>query len=64
MKKKLRLRKNIREGIMMFGLVIVLTALFTTFLYIYTVRVDNINQNQNGYTKNGRAHAVNVQLVK
>ena len=48
----------------MFGLVIVLTALFTTFLYIYTIRVDNINNNQNGYTESGRAHAVNVQLVR
>ena len=64
MKKKLRLKKNIREGIMMFGLVIVLTALFTTFLYIYTIRVDNINQNPNGYTKSGHAHAVNVQLTR
>lgn len=64
MEKKLKLKKNIKEGIMMFGLVIVLTALFTTFLYIYTIRVDNINNNQNGYTKSGHAHAVNVQLVR
>ena len=64
MKKKLKLKKNIKEGIMMFGLVIVLTVLFTTFLYIYTIRIDNINRNPNGYTKNGRAHAVNVQLVR
>ena len=64
MKRKLRLKKNIKEGIMMFGLVIVLTALFTTFLYIYTIRIDNINQNPNGYTKSGRAHAVNVQLTR
>jgi hypothetical protein len=64
MKRKLKLKKNIKEGIMMFGLVIVLTALFTTFLYIYTIRIDNIRNNQDGYTKNGRAHAVNVQLVR
>ena len=64
MKRKLKLKKNIKEGIMMFGLVIVLTALFTTFLYIYTIRIDNINQNPNGYTKSGRAHAVNVQLTR
>lgn len=64
MKRKLKLKKNIKEGIMMFGLVIVLTALFTTFLYIYTIRVDSIRNNSNGYTESGRAHAVNVQLVK
>lgn len=64
MKRKLRLKKNIKEGIMMFGLVIMLTTLFTTFLYIYTIRVDNINQNPNGYTESGRAHSVNVQLTR
>ena len=64
MKKKLRLKKNIKEGIMMFGLVIILTALFTTFLYIYTVRVDNIRNNPDGYTESGRAHSVNVQIIK
>ena len=64
MKRRLKLKKNIKEGIMMFGLVIVLTALFTTFLYIYTIRIDNIRNNQNGYTKNGHAHAVNVQLTR
>lgn len=64
MKRKLKLKKNIKEGIMMFGLVIVLTALFTTFLYIYTIRVDNINNNPNGYTESGHAHVVNVQLTR
>lgn len=64
MKKKLRLKKNIKEGITMFGLVIVLTTLFTTFLYIYTVRVDSIRNNPNGYTESGRAHSVNVQLTR
>ena len=64
MKKKLRLKKNIREGIKTVGVVAVLTLLFTTFLYIYTIRVDNIRNNPNGYTKNGHAHAVNVQLVR
>ena len=64
MKKKLKLKKNIKEGIQTVGIVAILTLLFTTFLYIYTIRVDNINNNPNGYTKNGRAHAVNVQLVR
>ena len=64
MKKKLRLKKNIREGIAMFGLVIVLTALFTTFLYIYTIRIDSIRNNQDGYTESGHAHSVNVQLTR
>ena len=64
MKRKLKLKKNIREGIKTVGVVAVLTLLFTTFLYIYTIRIDNINNNPNGYTKNGRAHAVNVQLVR
>ena len=64
MKRKLKLKKNIKEGIQTVGLVAILTLLFTMFLYIYTIRVDNINNNQDGYTENGRAHSVNVQLVK
>lgn len=64
MKKKLRLKKNIKEGIQTIGIVAILTLLFTTFLYIYTIRVDNINSNPNGYTESGRAHAVNVQLTR
>lgn len=62
--KKYKLKKNIKEGIQIVGIVAILTLLFTMFLYIYTVRVDNINNNQNGYTKNGHAHAVNVQLTR
>ena len=64
MKRKLRLKKNIREGIQTVGIVAILTLLFTSFLLVYINRVDNINQNPNGYTKSGRAHAVNVQLVR
>ena len=64
MKRKLRLKKNIKEGIQTVGIVAILTLLFTCFLLFYTERVDNINQNQNGYTENGRAHAVNVQLTR
>lgn len=64
MKRKLKLKKNIKEGIQTVGIVAILTILFTTFLYIYTVRVDNINQNPNGYTESGHAHAINVQLVR
>lgn len=62
--KKYRLKKSIKEGIQTVGIVAVLTLLFTTFLYIYTIRVNNINHNPNGYTKNGHAHAVNVQVVR
>lgn len=64
MKRKLRLKKNIKEGIQIVGIVAVLTLLFTTFLYIYTIRVDSIRNNQDGYTESGRAHAVNVQLTR
>lgn len=64
MKKKLRLKKNIKEGIQTVGVVAILTLLFTSFLLVYINRVNNINQNPNGYTESGRAHAVNVQLVK
>ena len=64
MKRKLKLKKNIKEGIQTVGVVAILTLLFTTFLYIYTIRVDNINNNPNGYTKSGHAHAVNVQLTR
>ena len=64
MKRKLKLKKNIKEGIQIVGIVAVLTLLFTSFLLVYINRVDSIRNNQNGYTKSGRAHAVNVQLVK
>lgn len=64
MKKKLRLKKNIKEGIQIVGIVAILTLLFTSFLLVYINRVDNINNNPNGYTESGRAHAVNVQLVR
>lgn len=64
MKKKLRLKKNIREGIQIVGIVAILTLLFTSFLLVYTNRVDNINNNPNGYTKSGHAHVVNVQLTR
>ena len=64
MKKKLRLKKNIKEGIQTVGIVAILTLLFTTFLYIYTIRIDNINHNPNGYTESGHAHVVNVQLTR
>lgn len=64
MKRKLKLKKNIKEGIQTVGIVAILTLLFTTFLYIYTVRVDNIRNNPDGYTENGRAHSVNVQIIK
>ena len=62
--KKYKLKKNIKEGIQTVGIVAILTLLFTSFLLVYINRVDSIRNNPNGYTKNGRAHAVNVQLVK
>ena len=64
MKRKYKLKKNIKEGIQTVGVVAILTIIFTTFLYIYTVRVDNIRNNPNGYTESGRAHSVNVQIIK
>ena len=64
MKRKLKLKKNIKEGIQIVGIVAVLTLLFTSFLLVYINRVDNIRNNPNGYTENGHAHAVNVQLVR
>ena len=64
MKKKLKLKKNIKEGIQIVGIVAILTLLFTSFLLVYINRVDNIRNNQNGYTESGRAHAVNVQLTR
>lgn len=64
MKRKLRLKKNIKEGIQTVGIVAILTLLFTSFLLVYINRVDNINQNPNGYTESGRAHSVNVQLTR
>ena len=64
MKKKLRLKKNIKEGIQIVGIVAVLTLLFTSFLLVYINRVDNIRNNPNGYTESGHAHAVNVQLTR
>lgn len=64
MKRKLKLKKNIKEGIQIVGIVAILTLLFTSFLLVYINRVDSIGNNPNGYTKSGHAHAVNVQLVR
>ena len=64
MKRRSKLKKNIKEGIQIVGIVAILTLLFTSFLLVYIDRVDTINSNPDGYTKNGRAHAVNVQLVR
>lgn len=64
MKRKLRLKKNIKEGIQIVGIVAILTLLFTSFLLVYTDRVDSIRNNQDGYTRSGHAHAVNVQLTR
>lgn len=64
MKRKLKLKKNIKEGIQTVAIVAILTLLFTGFLLVYTNRVDNIRNNPNGYTESGRAHAVNVQLTR
>lgn len=64
MKRKLKLKKNIKEGIQTVGIVAILTLLFTSFLLVYTNRVDSIRNNPNGYTESGRAHAVNVQLTR
>ena len=64
MKRKLKLKKNIKEGIQTVGVVAILTLLFTSFLLVYINRVDNINNNPNGYTESGHAHAVNVQLTR
>ena len=62
--KKYKLKKNIKEGIQTVGIVAILTLLFTSFLLVYINRVDSIRNNPDGYTKNGHAHAVNVQLVR
>lgn len=64
MKKKLKLKKNIKEGIKTVGVVAILTLLFTSFLLVYINRIDSIRNNPNGYTKNGHAHVVNVQLTR
>ena len=64
MKRTLKLKKNIKEGIQTVGIVAILTLLFTSFLLVYINRVDNINHNPNGYTESGRAHSVNVQLTR
>lgn len=64
MKRKLKLKKNIKEGVQTVGIVAILTLLFTSFLLVYTNRVDAINNNSNGYTESGHAHAVNVQLTR
>lgn len=64
MKRKLRLKKNIKEGIKTIATVAILTLLFTCFLMFYINRVENIENNKDGYTESGRAHSVNVQLTR
>ena len=60
--KKYKLKKNIKEGIQTIGIVAILTLLFTCFLMFYINRVENIENNKDGYTESGRAHSVNVQI--
>lgn len=60
--KKYRLKKDIKEAIKTMLTVIILTALFTSFLMFYCNRIEKINNNKDGYTESGRSHSVNVQI--
>ena len=60
MKKRYHLKNNIKELLKTICLVMVLTLLFTTFLVAYSKRIDNINNNKNGYTAAGKNHSIKL----
>lgn len=58
--KKLKLKKGIKTALILVGIY----AMIMSYLLIATNRVNNIQNNQNGYTESGHAHSVNVQIIK
>lgn len=59
-KKVLKLKKGVKTALVVVGIYGIIMA----YLLIATNRVENIQNNQYGYTSEGHAHSVNVQIVK
>lgn len=57
-KKVLKLKKGVKTAL----LIGALEAILLVVLFGYTARVNSIQNNQNGYTKNGHAHSVQVNF--
>lgn len=59
-KKVLKLKKGIKTALIIIGIYAVITA----YLFIANARVENIQNNPNGYTKSGHAHSVQINFNK
>lgn len=59
-KKVLKLKKGIKTALFIGALEVILCAV----LFGYTNRIENIQNNPNGYTESGHAHSVQVNLNK
>ena len=57
-KKVLKLKKGIKTALLIGALEVILLVV----LFGYTARVENIQNNPNGYTESGHAHSVQVNF--
>ena len=58
--KKIKLKKGVKTTLILIGIY----AMIMGYLLIATNRVENIQNNQNGYTESGHAHSINIQIIK
>lgn len=58
--KKTKLKKGVKTVLILVGIYAIIMA----YLLVATNRVENIQNNQNGYTESGHAHSVNIQIIK
>ena len=59
-KEKLRLKKGVKNILLISTLWIAMVGL----VMVYTARVESIQNNPEGYTPEGHAQSVNVQIIK
>lgn len=62
MKKKTVKKLKLKEGVKTSLLVIILTSILCVVMFAYCDRVENIQNNPNGYTENGHAHSIQVNF--
>ena len=64
MKKRIIKKHHVKENVKEVAAFIIAAVMMILLVCVYTYRVDSINNNDNGYTDNGRAHSVNVQIIR
>lgn len=57
-KKVLKLKKGIKTALLVGALEVILSAV----IFAYCNRIENIQNNANGYTESGHAHSVQVNF--